>query len=260
MKKLMYFLLFFTALLCNIDQNVDGINDPKAETMGFDIDLTVYTTYLDYDWQGVNFFENSTIIGYTELHSAVYSLINDSDVLQVTNYMKIQPKDGWVGFMKYRNVRTDYAEITSHVDGEFINWGYGAYHSSADYMFMSPTPVAQASMVQYEVGIQLTAPTPPVFGLQTSIEDNELDIYTPHDYQDRIFDVKYKYSCINFGFDCSYANTSTDQKASYKIDKSNEYTSVYRGEFIQAIHLEVRFRNSNGVVIFTGTATTDLLF
>jgi hypothetical protein len=217
MKKVILSFIIILVLIINIDVG-EVSADSKSDAMGFDVDSTQYGTYRSYRVSSKYAYHNGVIIGYGELETAVYEDQLDSDYAIIIYHMTTEPIDARIDWLRDYNSYTDYAKINSDVDSGGVSFGYGYYASAADFEMKQPSPSPVANVSTYSVGIEIGKE--PKVSATVPIEDSELEIDTNHSSSSEIFEVVYEYSCTNLGFDCSYRNDETYNKATFIIDMS----------------------------------------
>lgn len=212
-KVLMVTILMFV-LLFNVGYgNVAA--DSTAGSMGFDVDETQYGDYKSYKQAEAWAYQDGKIVGYGILRTAVYEDKLDSTYAIVIYHMTTEPINVRINWLQTYNSYTDDAKIYSDVDSGGISYGYGYYASSAGFEMLQPSPSPSPSMTAYTVGIEIA--NEPKVSASVTVEDNELEIDTNHSTSNDIFEVVYEYSCSSLGFDCSYRNDETYNKATFMM-------------------------------------------
>jgi hypothetical protein len=249
MKKILIFAMLTLFATVNVD--LGSVHaDSTAVGMGFDVSSTQYGDAKDYKYYSTYTYKVKNdvnyAIGWSKVKGAVYEDQTNSNwalaIIQVTS----QPKDikiPW-GIFNIKRLYDGYTynqNIYSDIEGSFKNFGYGAYITGTGFLMEQPTPRDEPDTFSYtasvEVSDQIKASGSVTF------DDNELDLYFGHQADTQEFEVDYRYSCS--GFDCSYRNAMTYNKAAFLVDMSNSNNST-AGNFVNTIKLTTRFHSQSG--------------
>lgn len=244
MKKIIVFLIL--VILAFIDFDFLNVHaDSTATGMGVSVDSVQYGNAKDYRYSSSYHYilkdGISYIYGWPKLKAAVYEDQTDDNWALVIMQTSVEPKDvkipkGIFNILVQNDVTVRNQNLYSDIDNSFVNFGYGAYITSAGSFMEQPSPRDIPSTITYTAQIEVSE-TVKASGSVT-FEDNELDLEFSHSFSSQVFEVDYVYSC-NWG-DCSYMNASTYNKGTYLVDLTNANSST-AGIFVNKIYMTTTF-------------------
>ena len=251
MKKAIVLIVLVFLAIIDFDF-IDVRADSTATGMGFSVDSVQYGNAKDYRYSSSYLYivknDVSYIYGWSKVKAAVYEDQTDNDWALVIMQTSVEPKDvkipkGIFNILVLNDVTVRNQNLYSDIDDAFVNFGYGAYITSAGSYMEQPSPRDIPSTVTYTAQIELSE-TIKASGSVT-FDDNELDLEFSHSFSSQVFEVDYVYTC-NW-WDCSYMNASTYNKGTYLVDMTNANSST-GGTFVNKIYMTTKFWVGNNTI------------